>query len=83
MLIGKTVHFHGEGVVNSKSMRTPFPASTRYFAPQERVSKSTGRTYFYNKRTGGSTWEWPTARDNASTGSRAVGGGESSNPPKY
>lgn len=60
------------------NLYAPSPASTRHVARQERVSKSTGRTYFYNKRTGGSTWEWPTARDSASSGSRPVGGGETS-----
>ena len=77
VLMGEKVPFHGEGVMNSKFIRTS-PASTRHYALQERVSKSTGRTYFYNKRTGGSTWEWPTARDSASSGSRTVGGGETS-----
>jgi len=35
---------------------------------EERVSKSTGRTYFYNKRTGASTWDWPSARNTAGLG---------------
>jgi hypothetical protein len=57
-------------------IRTHSPSRLHTPPRQERFSKSTGRGYFYNKRTGGSTWEWPTARHDASTRSREVGAGD-------
>ena len=57
-------------------IRTHSPSRLPTPPRQERFSKSTGRGYFYNKRTGGSTWEWPTAREDASTRSREVGAGD-------